>query len=131
MISRPQQPSFNCQLWGNYGFCVSRRMKEYVMSKENFMIVVLRHSRTWLILLPCLGLLTTASLTYGQSSEASDKYLKRGVSRLVKNDYDNAISDFDNALDGISAPLSPTFIFHTEERTRDLMYMTNSAARFS
>ena len=68
------------------------------MSKENFMIIVLRHSRTWLILLPCLGLLTTASLTYGQSSEASDKYLKRGVSRLVKNDYDNAISDFDSAL---------------------------------
>jgi len=83
---------------GNYGFCVSGRMKEYVMSKENFMAVVLRHSRTWLILLPCLGLLTTASLTYGQSSEASDKYLKRGVSRLVKNDYDNAISDFDSAL---------------------------------
>src|SRR5215213_9187125 len=54
----------------------------------------------WLILLPCLGLLTTASLTYGQSSEASDKYLKRGVSRLVKNDYDNAISDFDSAVDG-------------------------------
>src|SRR5215204_6415716 len=99
MISR-RKNFIQLSALGNYGFCVSRRMKEYVLSKENFMAVVLRHSRTWLILLPCLGLLTTASLTYGQSSEASDKYLKRGVSRLVKNDYDNAISDFDSALDG-------------------------------
>ena len=66
------------------------------------MLLALRHLRNSLMfaacLAACLALFSVASLTYGQSGEASDRYVKRGVSRLVNRDYDNAISDFDTAL---------------------------------
>jgi hypothetical protein len=36
--------------------------------------------------------------SYAQNTKSADKYVKLGVWRLVRSDYDNAIADFDKAL---------------------------------
>ncbi|MBA3515573.1 MAG: tetratricopeptide repeat protein [Pyrinomonadaceae bacterium] len=46
-----------------------------------------------------LTLLLTALPCSAQRTESADWYVKRGVSQLVKGDYENAIADFDKALE--------------------------------
>jgi tetratricopeptide (TPR) repeat protein len=36
--------------------------------------------------------------SYAQNTKSADKYVKLGVWRLVRSDYDNAIADFNKAL---------------------------------
>jgi len=51
-------------------------------------------SFVWLL---CVAMLIVVP-SYAQNTKSADKYVKLGVWRLVRSDYDNAIADFDKAL---------------------------------